>query len=139
MKLHRVITQFIAATGIITALALAPAVLTAAPAHAAACDANNPSLESGIACSTPTGVSQKGLFSDPNGSLFKTIADTLILVIGAISVLMIIIGGLRYVLSAGQPQATAGAKDTILYAVVGVVVAILAFGIVQFVVTQINK
>ena len=63
---------------------------------------------------------------------FKAIANTLILIIGAVAVLMIILGGLRYILSAGDPSSVKGAKDTVLYAVVGVVVAILAFAIVNF-------
>jgi hypothetical protein len=49
---------------------------------------------------------------------------------------MIIVGGLRYVLSAGDPKNTQAAKDTILYAVIGVVVALLAYAIVNFVLAQ---
>lgn len=52
---------------------------------------------------------------------------------GAISVLMVVIGGLNYVISAGDPQKTARAKDTILYALIGLAVSILAFVIVRFV------
>jgi len=53
--------------------------------------------------------------------------------IGAISVLMLIIGGVRYTMSAGNDKAVAAAKNTILYAVIGVVVALLAYAIVNFV------
>lgn len=66
------------------------------------------------------------------------IADTLVFLIGAISVIMIIVGGLRYVLSNGDPKAAGSAKDTILYAVVGLVVAIASFAIVQFVLKNIH-
>lgn len=52
---------------------------------------------------------------------------------GAISVLMVVIGGLSYVLSAGDPQKTARAKDTILYALIGLAISIMAFVIVRFV------
>jgi hypothetical protein len=54
--------------------------------------------------------------------------------VGVLSVIFIIIGGFKYVTSGGDPKNTASAKNTILYAVVGVVVAILAFAIVNFVI-----
>jgi hypothetical protein len=56
---------------------------------------------------------------------------------GAISVLMIIIGGLRYTISAGDQGALTSAKNTILYAVVGLVVSIMAYAIVNFVLSNI--
>lgn len=72
------------------------------------------------------------------GKVLGTIANTLIFLVGAIAVIMIIVGGLRYVLSGGDSKATTDAKNTILYSVVGVVVAVVAFAIVHFVVTNIK-
>lgn len=66
-------------------------------------------------------------------AFIKKIINILLFIIGAIAVLMIIIGGLRYVLSAGDQGAVTGAKNTILYAVVGLIVAVMAFAIVNFV------
>ncbi len=54
--------------------------------------------------------------------------------IGAISVLMIFIGGIRYIVSTGDPQRTATAKNTILYAVIGLIISISAFAIVEFII-----
>lgn len=54
-------------------------------------------------------------------------------ILAAIAILVIIIAALQYVLSAGDSQKVARAKDTIIYAVVGLVVAIMAFAIVSFV------
>lgn len=65
--------------------------------------------------------------------IFTFVANALIFVIGAVAVIMIILGGLRYVTSNGDSKATAAAKDTILYSVIGLVVAIAAFAIVTFV------
>lgn len=65
----------------------------------------------------------------------KNIINVLLYVIGSVAVIMIVIGGLRYVLSGGDSSSTKGAKDTILYAVVGLVVAIFAYAIVNFVIT----
>ncbi|HJP96867.1 MAG TPA: hypothetical protein VJ843_05890 [Candidatus Saccharimonadales bacterium] len=55
-------------------------------------------------------------------------------VTGAIALLIIIIAGLRYVTSQGNPQATAKAKNAIIYAGVGLAISLLAFSIVTFVV-----
>lgn len=66
----------------------------------------------------------------------KKIINILLFIIGAIAVLMIIIGGLRYVLSAGDQSAVTGAKNTILYAVVGLIIAVMAFAIVNFVLSS---
>lgn len=65
---------------------------------------------------------------------FQTIANTLIFIVGAISVLMVIIGALRYVLSGGDSAGLKSAKDTILYALIGVVVAMLSYALVAFVI-----
>jgi multisubunit Na+/H+ antiporter MnhB subunit len=55
-------------------------------------------------------------------------------ILGAIAVIMIVIGGIRYTTSNGDSGSIKSAKDTILYAVVGLVVAMLAYAIVNFVV-----
>ena len=65
----------------------------------------------------------------------QTVVNTLLFILGLVAVIMIILGGFRYVTSNGDPGATKTAKDTIMYAVIGLVVAILAFAIVSFVVT----
>ena len=59
------------------------------------------------------------------------------LVIGVIAVIMIMIGGLRYITSSGDPASTKSARDTILYAVIGLVVVALAQIIVRFVLTKV--
>src|SRR4051812_3819833 len=63
----------------------------------------------------------------------KTIVNVMLFLLGAIAVIMIVIGGIRYTTSNGDASATKGAKDTILYAVIGLVVAILAYAIVSFI------
>lgn len=68
--------------------------------------------------------------------LIKRIADIMLFILGAISVIMVIVGGIRYVTSGGDPQQVKAAKDTVLYAVIGIVIAILAYAIVSFVVNQ---
>lgn len=55
---------------------------------------------------------------------------------GAVALLIITLAGTQYVLSQGDPQKVAKAKETIIYALVGLVIAILAYSIVSFVVTR---
>ncbi len=66
------------------------------------------------------------------------IANALIFVVGAMSVLMIIVGALKYVVSMGHPKKVENARNTILYAIVGVVVAMCSYAIVNFVLTSLK-
>ncbi len=68
--------------------------------------------------------------------ILTTIAKIFAMVTGVISVFMIIIAGLRYILSAGDSSKTAQAKNTIMYAAIGLVVASVAASIVQFVLSR---
>lgn len=63
----------------------------------------------------------------------RIIVDVMLFILGAIAVVMIVVGGIRYTTSNGDANSTKGAKDTIMYAVVGLIVAILAYAIVNFV------
>ena len=69
-------------------------------------------------------------------SNIKRITNILLYILGAIAVIVIVIGGFMYATSAGDAQKAKTAKDMILYAAIGIVVAMLAFAIVQFVTTQ---
>lgn len=66
----------------------------------------------------------------------QDIINILLLLIGAVSVVMIVIGGFKYVTSNGDQNNIVSAKNTILYAVIGLIVAIMASAIVNFVVAQ---
>ncbi len=69
-------------------------------------------------------------------STVKAVLTIVFGILGALSLLFITIGGFRYVISQGDPQAVSKAKNTILYAVIGLVVAITAQAIVTFVVDR---
>jgi hypothetical protein len=95
------------------------------------CDTSTLTVNNGADCSHGTGTPQT-LFGD--GGIFVTIVNIFLFVIGAIAVIMLIYGGIRYTISGGEAKSVTAAKDTILYAVVGIVVAILAYAIVNFVI-----
>jgi ABC-type Na+ efflux pump permease subunit len=131
------VTALLMATIQIAVVSLGLAAMPmAALADTNACDTTHLSLSSGVNCAAPTETKGTDLFAQ-NG-LFKKIADTLIFIVGAVAVIMLIIGGLRYVLSAGDSKNVTAAKDTILYAIVGIVVALLSFALINFVVGQLN-
>ena len=83
-----------------------------------------------------------GTGSSNNANAFsnfiESIINLLLFVIGAVAVIMIIIGGIRYVTSNGDASQTKAARDTILYAIVGLVVAIMAYAIVNFVLNSLD-
>ena len=68
-----------------------------------------------------------------DGSTVQTIIEIAIGITAALSVLFVAIGGLRYILSQGEPQAVSKAKSTIIYALIGVAVAVSAQILVIFI------
>ena len=117
-------------------LSVALVAPTTAGAVAAGCDITSGGINNGIECATPA-ESKKQLVGD--GGIFQTVVNILLFIVGAISVIMLIVGGIRYVVSGGDQSAVTGAKNTILYAIVGIVVAFLAYAAVNFVITQLNN
>ena len=71
-----------------------------------------------------------------NTGIFTTVTNVMLFIVGAISVIMIVIGGLRYVISGGDTSNVTAAKNTILYAIVGLIVAMLAYAMINFVITS---
>ncbi|HAC56372.1 TPA: hypothetical protein DCF80_02630 [Candidatus Saccharibacteria bacterium] len=97
----------------------------------AACNPNNLSISSGADCAR--GNEQPAELFGGEGSIFGRVTNILLFLVGAISVIMLIIGGIRYVISGGDQAQVTSAKNTILYAIVGIVVAFLAYAAVNFV------
>lgn len=69
-----------------------------------------------------------------SNGIFKTVVNVLLFVVGAVSVIMLIFGGIRYTTSGGNANSVTAAKNTIMYAIIGLVVAIFAYAIVNWVV-----
>lgn len=68
-----------------------------------------------------------------SGDLVGSIVNTLLFVMGVVSVLAIIIGGFSYTISSGNAASVTKAKNTILYAIIGLVVSFSAYAIVNWV------
>lgn len=73
------------------------------------------------------------LFGD--SGVFKKVTNVILYIVGIIAVIMLIIGGIKYVISGGDAKKVTDAKNTVLYAIIGLVIAFLAFAIVNFVIS----
>jgi hypothetical protein len=119
---------------IIAILSLAIPMYAPALAHA---DSITDSVCSGV--NTATGASGSCTDSSNNDSLTSVITKIIqvfSIVVGAVSVIMIIYGGFKYITSGGNDGNVSGAKNTIMYAVIGLVVVALAQVIVRYVLTK---
>lgn len=83
-----------------------------------------------------TGQCQSGGTTTSINTLLANIVTIFSAVVGVIAVIMIIVGGLRYITSGGDSSKVSAAKTTILYAIIGLVVVALAQIIVHFVLNQ---
>lgn len=123
------------ASAMLVVPALAVATLVATPATVLAqADCNEAGsvtggISGGADCAQPTNAPSRLFGPD---SIFVTVMNILLFIIGAIAVVMLIIGGIRYVVSSGDQNAVTSAKNTILYAIIGLIVAFLAFAAVNF-------
>lgn len=121
--MKKFILASLALVGVVaTAAATVPAI---SPAKAVnpygACDANS----SSAIC--------KGKGESLSEGFVKPTINIILWVVGVAAVIVIIVAGLKYVTSSGNPSAVSSAKTTILYAVIGLVIAITAYAIVNFV------
>jgi glucan phosphoethanolaminetransferase (alkaline phosphatase superfamily) len=112
--------------GLAIVVGIGTAVLTVTqPAHAIDVDPCKNTVNTGSAlCNDKT---------DANG-VIKIIINTLLFLIGVVAVIVIIIAGIRYTTSGGNANSVSAAKNMLLYAVIGLVVAIFAFAIVNWIV-----
>lgn len=70
-------------------------------------------------------------------NILNTVINVIIGLVGFVAVAVIIIGGISFITSQGDTNKVTKARNTILYGVVGLVVALLAFAIVNFVLTNV--
>lgn len=71
-------------------------------------------------------------------SSIGSILSVVYTVIGIVAVVMIILGGVNYAMSQGDPGKVKKGKDTIMYGIIGLIIVLLAFAITNFVLTNIG-
>lgn len=91
---------------------------------------------SGSACDPKTNSNTQAAASKVD-TIIKTALTVFTFLVGITAVFMIIFGGFRYITSGGDSSKVSSAKDTILYAIVGLVVVALAQIIVRFILTKV--
>ena len=134
--MKKTITTAIAGLLAVPALALSLALFTPTVSTVSAACADGATVADGVDCGSTSGTA-KNLFG--TGGIFTTVINTLLFIIGALSVVMLIIGGIRYTVSGGTAAQVTAAKNTIMYALIGLVVAFLAYAIVNWVLGSISK
>lgn len=133
VSIKKKLTVVFAAFALIATTLFVPVVPVSA---ADPCTDNNFTAQNGINCAKGTGTPDE-LFGGET-SIFTTIVNVLLFIIGAICVIMLIWGGIRYTTSAGNAASVTAAKNTIMYAIIGLIIAFLAFALVNWVLTAIN-
>lgn len=66
-------------------------------------------------------------------AVFRNIVQVLFLFSGVVALFFIVYAGIRYILSRGDPKAVEGAKSTLTWAIIGLIVVLLAFTIIEFI------
>ncbi|MFZ2560608.1 MAG: hypothetical protein WAW91_03200 [Candidatus Nanoperiomorbaceae bacterium] len=77
------------------------------------------------------------LFNGPE-AIIPRIINIMLFIVGILAVIMLIYGGIRYVLSSGDAGRVKDAKNTVLYAIVGLVVAIFAYAIINWIIQTVG-
>lgn len=118
---------------------LAPAVAFAAEAtetggniQGSLCGGSQLTFDDTATCETD-GDSQEKV-----NAMITNVINIFSIIVGVVSVIMIIIGGLKYITSGGDSGNVTGAKNTILYAIIGLVIVALSQIIVKFVLAKVN-
>lgn len=138
--MHKLLAVFISLFAAVTLLSI-----QAAPAFAAA--TTSPDLSNGLCAGVNLDVNSNCSTGQLSGNqanqkinnLIHTIINLLSVVVGVVAVIMIIIGGLRYITSGGSDTSVTSAKNTILYAIIGLIIVALAQVLVRFVLSKVTQ
>jgi hypothetical protein len=125
---------FVGALGLVMTLALGAGVASSNAAALDIVDCDGSWSECAQAGADATGGEDSNIGS--LDSIVKTIINVVIWAVGLIAVFMIIFGGIQYSISAGDSGKVKKAKDTIMYGIIGLVISLLAYAIVNFVLTS---
>ena len=85
----------------------------------------------------PQGQGQRSDLFGTDG-VVTNIINTMLFIIGILAVIMLIFGGIRYVTSSGDAGRVTAAKNTVMYAIIGLIVAIVAWAVVNWVMSTLG-
>ena len=116
--------------------------ILSSPVLAVDCTSPNLSAKDAISCGECGAAGQTSCVAMPTTTLdntIKTIINLLSIIVGIVAIIMIIIAGLRYITSGGEADKVKSAKNTLIYAVIGLIIVALAQTITHFVLTEANN
>ena len=125
------LTKIIAALSLITLSAVSLNVFVANPTYAVDCNDSSISQAVRDAAGCNNGSTLPGVIIN--------ILNAIIFVGGIVAAVFIVVGGFNYMTSAGDAGKVAKAKNTIIYALIGLVVCVLAFAIVNWAIGTLDK
>lgn len=118
--------------GAVSAPVAVPAIASAAENNdqvtSGLCSGSNLEFTTGTGCTVDSEEASGKL-----NSIIKTTINVVSIVVGLVAVIMIVFGGLKYITSGGESNNVSSAKNTIIYAIIGLVVVALAQFVVRFV------
>src|SRR5688572_27225172 len=131
-RLRKTLATLVAGLALVDVPVLVPVAVSA-----------QPNSEEALKCGSTLSVSEETGCTVTTGTdnidrIITNIVNIFSIIVGIVSVIMIIYGGFRYVTSGGDSGNVSSAKNTIIYAVIGLVVVALAQFIVQFVLDKIT-
>lgn len=133
MKIKRILVAIMMLFSFGTVLAAAPQVAMADDSFNKICSTTDNSNDSTV-CQEKNNKDNP-LFG-PTGIITKA-TQLIAILVGIASVFMIIVSGIRFITSSGDPNTVNGAKNTLLYAVIGLVIAIIAQILVGTVISKV--
>ncbi len=125
------LTKIIATLSLITLSAVSLNVFVVNPTYAVNCNDSSISQAVRDAAGCNNGSTLPGVIVN--------ILNAIILVGGIVAAVFIVVGGFNYMTSAGDAGKVAKAKNTIIYALIGLVVCVLAFAIVNWAIGTLDK
>jgi cytochrome bd-type quinol oxidase subunit 2 len=133
-NIRNLIVSLVTAVSLVAVPVAVPAVVSAdADIQSNLCGGASLKVDSNGDCSTTSDGTNK------INTIVTTIINIFSLIVGIVSVIMIILGGFRYITSGGDSSNVQSAKNTIIYAIIGLVVVALAQFIVQFVLNKVTQ
>jgi len=136
-KLQTNIAALLSALLLIAVPAGVTAVASAQSIQGNLCQGSTLTVNTTNSDSTCSSTTQNGTSGINN--IITTTINVFSIVVGVVSVIMIIVGGFRYITSGGDSSNVSSAKNTIIYAIIGLVVVALAQFIVQFVLNKVTQ
>lgn len=117
----------------VSALTCLAMVFATSPAMTARAEDSN--IRNGMDATAGSDSKAKGNIS----VTIRTVINLMLFIVGIGAVVMIIYSGIRYVFSAGNSTQVTNAKNAMIYAIVGLVIAILAYAIINFVIDSVKS